>query len=388
MEKEAFNYRRQRNKWKLFITKGRGLDLNRVINELKTPIGSLDSGEKSSITDVNGVKVGHCTLIVGSGQLVPGKGPVRTGVTVILPGEEEPYTNSPACGMFVANGYGKTTGLPQIEELGALETPIYLTNTLNIGKVYNAAVKHSLEKNPFIGIEGDTVNPLVGECNDSYLNDIQGRHVEANHVEEAIQNASDQENRGGNIGAGTGMVAYGFKGGIGYSSRIIEEDHYKFTLGALLLVNFGKREHLMLKGIPLGQHFSDTENKKEYEGSVIVVLATDIPLSSRQLKRICRRAPLGLARTGSIMGHGSGDFIIAFSTTNRKKRKGPLIYPKNCVREQGQFMNKVFQAVVEVVEESVFDALIQAETMIGRDNRQVKALPPEKLREIIEGKLQ
>jgi len=351
--------------------------MNRVRKKLGEKVGKLPSDEKSSILDVKGVSIGHKTLNYGQGKLNVGNGPVRTGVTAILPTSENIYQNPLCCSVLVANGYGKSTGFSQVEELGALESPVFLTNTMSVGTVWQGATEYVFSQNPELGEKGQTINPVVGECNDGYLNDIHGKHVKKEHVFGALQNLSDEDVTGGNVGAGTGMVAFGFKGGIGHSSRKISYNNCGFTIGCLVLANYGKREQLMFEGVPVGEKFPLQKEKGASDGSIMIILATDLPLESRQLKRICKRAPLGLARTGSVMGHGSGDFVLAFSTTNILSKQGDPIYMSKKVREKGGLFNLVFQGVVEAVAEAVYDALVQAETMIGRDDRRVEALPPE-----------
>lgn len=347
-------------------------------------IGNLPEGEKASILDLKGVSISHFTMNRGKGKLVKGKGPIRTGISMVQPIPENTWEFSPACSVFVANGFGKTTGLPQIQELGVLETPIFLTNTMAVGEVWTGAAQYMLEKNPDLAEKGQTVNPVVGECNDGYLNDIYGGHILPENVRETSEHLSTENIEGGNVGAGTGMVAFGYKGGIGHSSRIIKYNEGNFTLGCLVLANYGERKNLRINGFPVGEKLPPWEQGKN-DGSIMIIIGTDIPFDNRQLKRICHRAPLGLALTGSVLGHGSGDFVIAFSTTNIRARQGNLIYSSKKVREKGDFLNKVFQGVVEVVAAAVYDALLRAEPMVGRDNRRVEALPAEKIINIIQG---
>ncbi len=347
-------------------------------------VGNLKSGPKSSILDVEGVCISHFTMNRGKGKMEVGKGPVRTGITMINPLSENIWEHSPACSVFVANGYGKTAGLAQVQELGVLETPVFLTNTMSVGDVWAGASQYMLEYNPQLAEEGQTVNPVVGECNDGFLNDIYGRHILPEHVIETGKKLSSENTEGGNIGAGTGMVSFGYKGGIGHSSREIEYNGYNFTLGCLVLANYGERKSLRINGVPVGHKLPSWEKEKN-DGSIMIILGTDIPLDNRQLDRVCRRAPLGLALTGSVLGHGSGDFILAFSTSNIRDRKGNLIYSSKKVREKGDFLNLVFQAAVEAVAAAVYDALLKAETMEGRDNRRVEGLPAEKIIEILQG---
>ncbi len=347
-------------------------------------VGELPPGEKSSIQDIGGITAGHINLIKGEGKLKVGQGPVRTGITMINPSPGNVFENPLTCSALIANGYGKTAGLAQVKELGVLETPIFLTSTMAVGRVWEGAAGYVFQQNPHLAVEGQTINPLVGECNDGYLNDLYGGHIRSQHVMEVAGELSSEIVKGGNEGAGTGMVAFGYKGGIGNSSRIIDYNGYRFTLGCLVLANFGERKNLRINGVSVGKDLPPWE-KNNNDGSIMVILATDIPLDNRQLQRICQRAPLGLGLTGSVLGHGSGDFVVAFSTTNIRSRTGELIYMSKKVRERGEFLNKVFQGAVEAVAQAVYDALLQAETMVGRDNRRVEALPVEKIREIIQG---
>jgi len=347
--------------------------------DLGITLGRLPCGPLNAITDVDGVQVGHCTLIQGEGKLVPGRGPIRTGVTAILPHGGNPYREKVACGVDIINGYGKCVGLPQIMELGQLESPILLTSTLNVWLVADALLEWTLERNPDIAITTSTVNVVVGECHDGYLNDAQGRHVRREHVYQALEEARSGPVVQGAVGAGTGMSCFEFKGGVGTSSRCTPDESGAFTVGALLVSNFGSRERLMIRGVPVGLALpkSDSSTPPLADGgSVMIVLATDAPLTSRQLTRIARRAAAGLARTGSTHSQSSGDFAIAFSTTNRHPHDGKsVLRTQKMVAERSHVMNYLFKAVVEATEEAVIDSLLQARTMVGRDGRIREALP-------------
>ncbi len=352
--------------------------------EIGIEIGHLNPGKYNSITDVKGVLVGHCTIIRGSGKLIPGKGPVRTGVTVILPHEGNPFKNKVRASSFVINGFGKPIGLIQLNELGQLETPIALTNTLNVGLVADAIIDYMLQLNPDIGVTTGTVNPVVLECNDSYLNDIRGRHVKHEHVFEAIKSAKGGAIEEGAVGAGTGMSAFEFKGGIGTSSRKLSAKYGGYTVGALVLSNFGRREDLLITGVPVGwelrNYMRSTQPQKG--GSIVMVIATDAPLTARQLHRLAKRATHGLARTGSYSSHGSGDFVVAFSTAIKIPH-----YSEQPIHEEkvliDQKLSPLFKAAAEAVEEAIINSILKAVTMEGRDNHVRHAIPIDKLIDIM-----
>jgi D-aminopeptidase len=353
-------------------------NFRRRLGEFGIKIGSLPVGKLNSITDVPGVKVGHCTIIDGEGKLIPGKGPIRTGVTVVLPHEGNIFQDKVRAGSFVLNGYGKTTGLVQLEELGIIESYIGLTNTLNIPIVADALLDYHIKENPDIGITTSSINTVVGECNDGYLNDIQGRHVKKEHVIQAINNASEHVEEGC-VGAGTGMIAFNYKGGIGTSSRIIESKNNLFVLGSLVLANFGQKNDLTINGKKFHKEKASIEEKKEH-GSIMVIIATNAPLNHRQLNRVTKRAPMGIARTGGFGSWGSGDFIIAFSTANKMKHdnKQELI-DMTIVNETTKLFNGLLKATVETTEEAILNALCKATSMTGRDDRLIEALPIENL---------
>ena len=350
--------------------------------EIGIVLGTMSPGPTNAITDVAGVCVGHATIVRGTGPLVQGVGPVRTGVTAILPHKGDLFAARVPAAAEVFNGFGKTIGLVQIAELGELETPILLTNTLNVGRVADALVGYMIERHPT-----GSVNPVVCECNDGYLNDIGGRHVGEKEVREALSDASRTPVAEGNIGAGTGMVAYGFAGGIGTASRRLMQERGGYTLGVLVLANFGKRKDLTIAGIPVGREleYQSTGESKPERGSIIVVLATDAPLDARQLHRLARRVPLGLARTGTHGGHGSGDLALAFSTANQIPHEAsPLLRTIQLLNEQSATLDDLFAAVVEATEEAVINALCAARSMTGRDGHQVMALPLEETKAILQ----
>ena len=346
-------------------------------------LGTLPAGPFNAITDVPGVLVGHVTLILGDGPLVPGQGPVRTGVTVILPHPGNIFLEKVPAAVFVMNGFGKSIGQEQIDELGVIESPIALTNTLNVGIVADGLVEHAIRTNPDIAIATTSFNPVVGECSDQGLNDMQGRHVRQEHILAAIAAAEGGPVAEGCAGAGTGMSLFGFKGGIGTASRRLPATLGGFTVGVLVLGNFGRRDQLMIGGVPVGQALAgwDPGEQVPERGSCMVIVATDAPLLDRALRRLARRAPLGLARTGSIAGHSSGDYIIAFSTGLRLlhlPREPILSLPhvaEGYAAGRESLIDELFQATVEATEEAVVNALFRATTMTGRDGRVVHALP-------------
>ncbi len=347
--------------------------------ELGVPLGDLSPGPLNAITDVAGVKVGHVTLVQGAGKLVPGKGPVRTGVTVIIPRDDVWHKKVPA-GAFVLNGTGEMTGLAWVEESGFLEYPIALTNTLNLPRVANGVMSWMIRQNPGIGIMDDTLTPVVAECDDSRLNDIQGRHVSEVDVSKALDNATGGAVAEGSVGAGTGMISYGFKGGIGTSSRKVKAGA-DYTVGVLVNANHGRRSELMMGGVPVGKLYGGAESKAP-EGSIIIIIATDAPLDARQLKRLAKRAAMGLARTGSTVRHGSGDFILAFSTATVIPH-----YPEQPTFPITAFadthLNPLFTATVEATNEAILNALTMATSIVGRDDNKAEAIELRRLRDIL-----
>ena len=335
--------------------------------ELGIKIGLYEHGERNSIADLD-VKVGHSTLIEGE--------EVRTGVTVLLPPVRDPYRERLFSATFVMNGFSKPIGFVQVDELGYIETPIALTNTLSVYTVANAMVKHMIELNPDLR----SVSPVVMECNDSYLNDIRKMAVREGHYFEALKNAKlDFEE--GSVGAGTGMSAFEFKGGIGSSSRVFEIGGEEYTVASLVLANFGRREDLTIAGIPVGLYLKDYPGRgTSGKGSISMIIATDAPLTARQLKRLAKRAIVGLARTGGYAYHGSGDVVLAFSTAQtvplRKEPELVSFLPDNA-------LSRLFRAAAEATEEAIINALLGAETVEGNGHVRY-ALPVEKVIEILE----
>ena len=333
------------------------------IENIKLKIGKLQKGKNNLITDVKGVKVGHKTLDNGN---------IKTGVTAIIPHSDNIFREKLICSSYVINGFGKSVGLVQINELGTLETPIILTNTLSVGTCSTALVKYMLKENDDIGVTTGTVNPVVCECNDGYLNDIRGLHVKEEDVFDAIENA-EINFKEGDIGAGTGMSCYQLKGGIGSASRVLKLDDKEYTIGSLVLSNFGLKEDLLVDGIKVGEKILEKESEELEKGSIIIILATDIPMNERQLKRIAKRVPIGLARTGSHIGNGSGDIVIAFSTANRIKHyEYRDIVSIKIINEN--IIDKVFRGVIECVEEAVISSLLHSEKTIGTSEHKRESL--------------
>jgi D-aminopeptidase len=342
-------------------------------------IGSMPAGTNNAITDVPGVLVGHTTLIRGDGPLVPGQGPVRTGVTVVMPHSGNLFREKVPAAIHVINGFGKCMGQEQVDELGNLEGPVALTGTMNVGLVTDAVISYGIRENPDCGISTSTLNPVVGECSDAYLNDMQGRHVREEHVFAAIDSATDGPVEEGTIGAGTGMSAFGFKGGIGTASRVVPEETGGWTVGVLVLANFGRRRQLTIDGVPVGQILDDSSTAELPErGSIMFVVATDAPLLDRGLRRLGRRCAIGLGRTGSISGHGSGDYVIAFSTAAAVRVPHEPAQPTmqtEIVLDSGRTIDNLFQATVEATEEAIINALFRATSLTGRDGHFREALP-------------
>jgi len=355
--------------------------------ELGIVIGSYPTGPLNAITDVAGVKVGHTTVIRGEGPLKPGEGPARTGVTVAIPRDDVWHKKVPA-GSFVLNGTGEMTGLAWVAESGFLEYPIALTNTLNVPRVANGVMSWMIKQYPGIGITDDTLTPIVAECDDGRLNDIQGRHVSEQDVMTALDGATGGPVKEGTVGAGTGMVSYGFKGGIGTASRQLPEKEGGYIIGVLVNANHGRRPELVVAGVPVGRLYEPVPpvaqalSPGQSEGSIIVIIATDAPLDSRQLTRLAKRAALGLARTGSTARHGSGDFMLAFSTANVI-----LHYPKEPTYQLTHLadthLNPLITATVEATEEAILNALTMATTVVGRDNRRIEAISLSRLRALL-----
>ncbi|OJV17739.1 MAG: hypothetical protein BGO30_01640 [Bacteroidetes bacterium 41-46] len=342
--------------------------------DLGIPFDGLP-GKYNAITDVPGVEVGYKTLISGTGKLIRGKGPVRTGVTIILPRGKTDSEYS--VGYFIFNGNGDVTGIPFIHDYGKNKGPIGLTNTYSVGVTRDAIGEWCF--NHFSLTDHHDFRfglPIVGETFDGGLNDINGLHVKKNDVFEAINQSKSGEIEEGNVGGGTGMVCYWFKGGTGTASRIVIIGEKKYTLGVIVQANFGYRSHLMIRGLPVGKLFSDTLMPEvKQDGSIIVIVGTDAPLNSLQLNLIAKRATLGIARTGTTGSSGSGDIFVAFSTQNLENNGG--VYTAKTIDEKS--LNRIFDATVESTEEAIINALVAAEDMEGINGNFIHQIPHGKL---------
>jgi len=344
-------------------------------------------GPLNAITDVAGVTVGHTTLISGEGKLQIGKGPVRTGVTAVLPRGKDSMNNPVFAGWWSLNGNGEMTGTTWLEESGFLEGPVMITNTHSVGVVRDAVIQWRVQHGQ-PDPTGDWWSlPVVAETWDGWLNDINGFHVKPEHAWHAIDSAHGGVVAEGNVGGGTGMICNGFKGGIGTASRKVDTKAGSHTVGVLVQCNYGSRRNLRIAGVPVGLEiperdaYADSAFASEDRGSIIVVVATDAPLVAHQLKRLARRVSLGLGRNGSISGNGSGDIFIAFSTANSGAAKPDALAQLTMLPNDQ--MNPVFSATVEATEEAIINAMVAAETMTGIENHKVIALPHDKLREVL-----
>lgn len=348
-------------------------------------IGRLRPGPLNAITDVSGVRVGHTTLISGDGPLVTGQGPVRTGVTAILPHGERVFQAMVPAAIAVLNGAGEITGRSQVDEYGLIETPILITNTLSVGAVHQACVEWLTAHEPSLGL-GDFVIPVVAETFDGWLNDCAGQHVTKAHVFAALDGASEGHVPEGNVGGGTGMTLYGFKGGAGTSSRGVEIDGESYHVGVFIQGNYGQRRDLLIDGVPIGPSLLDwpPAPDRSGDGSIIVVIATDAPLSERQLGRLCRRGMLGLGRIGATARHTSGDLLIAFSNApqNRVARTDRPA-KRTFTAIDDEWIDELFTATIEATAESVLNAMVAAETMVGRDGNVAHALPMDEVRALM-----
>lgn len=356
------------------------------LRDLGIGIGRLPTGPWNAITDVDGVAVGHSTIIRGRGPLVPGKGPVRTGVTAILPNRNRVFVERVVGGGFVLNGAGEVSGLMQVMEWGLIETPILLTNTLSVGTCSEAAVRYMVGRFPGIGAEHDVVIPLVGECDDSWLNDVAGHHVRDRHVFEAIGTAHSGPVVEGNVGGGTGMITCDLKGGIGTSSRRLSAEDGGFTVGVLVMSNFGRLGDLRVDGVPVGelleQHFATLEKRRVNYGSIIEVVATDAPLTSQQLCRLAKRAALGIGRCGSYAANNSGEIVVAFSTANIIPRTTEL-QPTSLRVLPDTRIDPLYRATIEATEEAILNALCAATSTEGINEHFAPSLPLDVLKELM-----
>ena len=334
-----------------------------IPKEWNIDIGTMEKGPRNLISDVAGVTVGHSTIADGE---------VQTGVTALLPHQGNTYRDKLMAASIVFNGMGKSTGLIEVDDLGYIETPITFTNTLNVGTVSSAVVRYMLSQNSDIGDTTGSVNPVVFECNDCELNDLRGQHVTEENVLEAIADAKEDFEEGA-VGGGRGMKCHDLKGGIGSASRCFELDGKKYTLGVLSMTNHAKFEDLIVDGDKVGQRYESPYPSKKDKGSVVTVIATDVPLSERQLRRVAKRTLTGLARTGSYMANGSGEIALAFTTANRKPHYSDKAVLPMALLHDDQ-LDVVFRAVIECVEEAVLSSMLHAETVTGRNGNTLVSL--------------
>jgi len=360
----------------MMITTSADANTNRV-RDLGIKLGVMQPGALNAITDVPGVRVGQVTLVKGKD--------IRTGVTAILPHAGNMYQEKVPAAIYIGNGFGKLAGYSQVEELGTLETPIILTNTLSVPAACDGLISYALEQ------EGNekvrSVNSVVGETNDGYLNDIRGRHIKEKHILKAIQNATEGPVEEGSVGAGTGTSCFGFKGGIGTSSRVLPEKLGGWTVGVLTQTNFGGV--LQIAGVPVGVELGEYYFKKDLDdpspdGSCMIVIMTDAPLDARNLKRLAKRGMMGLARTGGIASNGSGDYVIAVSTAEsvRVAANSESKFTSGEVLRNDS-MSPLFMAAIEATEEAILNSLFMSETMEGRDGHIVPGLPVDKVKAIM-----
>jgi D-aminopeptidase len=346
------------------------------LRDLGVAVGTLPAGPLNAITDVPGVTVGHSTVSWGGPELPRGSGPARTGVTAIFPHGDDIWHDRVVAGAFAANGVGELIGISAIREWGLIETPVLLTNSQSAGAVYDATVRWMMDGNPLAGIE-DAVMPVVGECDDGFLNDLRGMHVGEEHVREALDGASAGPVAEGCVGAGTGMNCYNFKAGIGTSSRLVRAHGRVYTVGVLALANFGVRHRLQIDGVPVGREITDLMPAESRQGSCIVVLATDAPLSARQCERMAKRCALGLALTGSYASDGSGEIMVAFSTVRRSPRASAEL--RTVVSVVNDHMEELFEGAVDATAESVVNSICAARTTVGRDGNTAFEMPLDRL---------
>lgn len=343
--------------------------MNTRIRDFGYKVGNLPCGTRNKITDVPGVRVGHWTI---------DQDRQHTGLTVILPGTDNCFLHKYTASGYVHNGFGKTCGLVQVEELGTLETPIVLTNTLNVGRVADAVVSYMIEETRKNGTEIYSINPVVGECNDSQINDIQNRLMGEKQLKAAIE-AAQEEFEEGDVGAGAGTICYGLKGGIGSASRILTIGEHNYTIGILVQTNFGSTIDLTLNGEAIGKEIvADTERTKdglstEDRGSIMTILATDLPVSDRQLYRIIRRCGVGIARTGAYSGHGSGEVMIGFTTANRIDTRSEVFFREYRMINE-DLINMAFEAAAEATQEAIYNSMSSAKAKAGLDGKQYRSL--------------
>lgn len=347
---------------------------NKRLRDYGIEVGVLKTGINNAITDVEDVTVGHTTLIIGDS--------IRTGVTAVLPHSGNLFQQKSPAAIYLGNGFGKLAGYSQVKELGNIETPIILTNTLSVPVASNALISYTLENEENQNVH--SVNSIVGETNDGYLNDIRGRHIKEEHVLSAIKNAKAGKVVEGNVGAGTGTICFQYKGGIGTSSRIIPDAFGGYTVGVLVQTNFGGV--FELNGVPIAKELDNYSRNFTYDvdGSCMIVVMTDAPLNARNLERLAKRAIMGLAKTGGIASNGSGDYVIAVSTAKENLipyQSSSLFNEKKELRNSA--ISPLFLGVIEATEEAILNSLLAAKNMTGRDGHEIKSLPIEKVLEIL-----
>lgn len=359
------------------------------LRDLGVQIGVYPTGTHNAITDVAGVEVGHATVSWGDGSEPLGHGPARSGVTAIWPQRDGLLLNPVAAGFFALSGTGEMTARSEIEELGRINTPIVLTNTMSVGMAYDATCRYLVERDPELGNRHGVLIPVVAECDDEYLHDVRGFHVTRADVYSALDAATSGPVAEGCVGSGAGMICFGFKGGIGTSSRVLPAGLGGWTAGVLTMTNFGGRQRLSFAGVPLGDQFPTPRRQAapptprlgdRVDGSCIVIVATDAPLDGRQLARLAKRAALGLGRTGSAGENGSGELLLAFSTTYRP-HPGSGTTTRTVV--EGESVNDLFAATIDATEEAVLNSLCMATTTTGRYGRVVEALPLDRVHQLL-----
>jgi D-aminopeptidase len=354
---------------------GLGNGPRKRLRDLGIKIGTLETGRFNAITDVEGVKVGHTTIVRGNGPNA-----VRTGVSVILPHAGNIYEETVFASFFNLNGWGEMTGIISLEHTGKLETPIFLTGTYNVGIVYSAAVKYLSKINSEWGDSGKTASPVVAECFDDFLSDARARQISEDDVFMAIEGAQGGRVEEGAVGGGTGMDSFGFKGGIGTSSRRVSDN---FTVGVLVMTNTADRNQLRIDGVPVGEEIKGYQLKEAKTKSIILIAATDAPLLPYQLRKMSKRVAMGLAQTGAISKTESGDIILAFSTANRIDQEEKASFRR--IRVINDFrMTPLYQAAVEATQEAILNALTSAQTTIGRDGNTAYGIPLDQIERIMQ----
>ena len=334
--------------------------------DLDLSIGILPHGDNNTITDVPHVAVGHSTIISGEGQLMPGSGPIRSGITAITPHKGNIFKEKVPASAHTFNGFGKSIGLMQLIELGTIETPIIITSTLSTWKIGDALIDILSENNP--GVQ--SFNPIICESNDRFLNDGVGRHLTKEHLQEALNSVSSQSTEEGNVGVGTGMTGFGWKGGIGTSSRVCQSLIDTYHVGVLVVCNAGDPRDLRFDNISIGKTLLPPGHHDESGGSMIFIVATDAPVNSRQLNRMAKRAEIGFSRCGGVLSHSSGSFSIAFSSSGERPRVDDA------------HLTPLFRGVIEASEEAIINSILRSDTMIGRDGNIRHGIPIDKIKEI------